>query len=388
MIKTIKVMLIPNNKQKTKLFECAGVARFVYNWTIWYNETCRKFGYPFMNDVDLRRVLTELKHENKKFEWLNDYSNDIIKQAVKDACGAYKNYFNGISGHPKFKSKKKSKKSFYADTAKIKFTSTHVKLEKIEKSRKYSRRRLNWIRLAERDRIPINAKYYNPRITFDGLNWWVSVAVEVEAISEIPTNSGIGIDVGVKDFAVCSDGVVYSNINKNTSIKKVKKKQRRLQRKISKKYIKNKKGGRYCKTKNIVKSEKELLCLRRKSSNIRHNYLHHIISEIVKRKPSFIVVEGLNVSGMMKNKHLARAIQEQCFFWFYDQLEYKCKINNIEFVVADRYYPSSKLCSCCGYVKKDLKLSERMYHCPSCGNTIDRDYQASVNLMRYKELTA
>jgi putative transposase len=157
-----------------------------------------------------------------------------------------------------------------------------------------------------------------------------------------------------------------------------------LQRKIARKYLKNKKGKNYCKTKNVSKAEKQLLKLNHKLTNIRHNYLHQVTSEIIKREPSRVILEDLNVKGMMKNKHLSKAIAEQCFDKFYNILAYKCKMNNIEFVTADRFYPSSKLCCKCGYIKKDLKLSDRVYHCLICGNTIDRDYQASINLKNYK----
>jgi len=161
-----------------------------------------------------------------------------------------------------------------------------------------------------------------------------------------------------------------------------------LQRKVSRKYLKNKKGKEYLKTSNIVKSEKELLKLNHKLTNIRHNYLHQTTREIINRKPRFIVLEDLNVKGMMKNKHLAKAVQEQCFYEFYRQIQYKCNWNNIQFITADRYFPSSKLCSVCGNIKSDLKLSDRVYHC-DCGNVIDRDYQAALNLAEYgKKLIA
>ncbi|MBQ8824881.1 MAG: transposase [Ruminococcus sp.] len=383
MIKTIKVMLCPNNKQKTKLFSCAGTARFIYNWTLWYQQTNYDFGYSFVSDVELRRILTTLKQTNPKFRWLNDYSNNIAKQAVKDACKAYLNFFRGLADYPKFKSRRKSKPSFYADPVKISFTGTHVKLEKLTTSKKKNKQKFNLVKLAEQGKIPVNAKYSNPRITFDGLNWWISVGIQCEESQEKSTNQGIGIDIGIKDLAVCSDKKVYKNINKTAKVRKLKKKKRRLQRRISKKYSKNKKGVCYCKTRNIVKSEKELLRVTHQLTNICHNYLHQTTSEIISRKPKFIVLEDLNVKGMMKNKHLARAVQEQCFYEFYRQMEYKCHWNHIKFITAGRYYPSSKLCSCCGYVKKDLKLSERVYVCPECHNTIDRDFQASVNLMRY-----
>ena len=382
MIKTIKVMLCPNNKQKTKLFACAGLARFAYNWALSYEQKNYELGNKFLSDYDLRKRFTVLKSE-KEYQWLNDYSNNISKQAIKDAVKAYQNFFKGICEYPKFKSRKKSKSSFYVDTSKISFTSTHVKLEKLTTSKKKNKQKFNLVKLSEPDRIPVDTKYFNPRVTFDGLNWWISIGIECEESQEKPINQGIGIDIGIKDLAICSDSNVYPNINKTEKIRKLKKKKRRLQRRVSKKYSKNRKGECYCKTRNIVKSERKLLKISHKLTNIRHGYVHSVTSEIISRKPKFIVVEDLNVKGMMKNKHLAKVVQEQCFNEFYRQIQYKCNWNNIEFITADRYYPSSKLCSCCGYVKKDLKLSERIYICPECHHVIDRDYQASVNLMRY-----
>ena len=387
MIKTIKVKLLPNNKQRTKLSACAGTARFAYNWALDYEQKNHQAGNLFLSHYELRRILTDLKKNHPEFAWLNDYSNNIAKQAVIDACGAYQNFFKGIAGFPKFKSRKKSKPSFYADPVKISFTSTHVKLEKLTTSRKANKQKFNLVRLAEHDRISVNAKYSNPRITFDGLNWWISVGIECEESQEKPENPGIGIDLGIKDLAVCSDGNIYPNINKTAKVRKLKKRKRRLQRRVSKKYSKNKKGEGYCKTRSIVKSERKLLKLNRRLTNIRHSYLHSVTSEIISRKPKRIVLEDLNVKGMMKNRYLSRAVQEQCFYEFYRQVQYKCLWHNIEFITADRYYPSSKMCSQCGNVRKDLKLSDRIYHCSVCGLTIDRDFQASVNLMNYR-LTA
>lgn len=267
---------------------------------------------------------------------------------------------------------------------KIKFTDTHVKVEKFSISKKRNKQKLNWIKLCEKGRIPTDCKYFNPRFTNDGLYWYVSVGVEVEDNTTFPTNEGVGIDLGVKDLAVCSDGNIYKNINKTQKVRKLEKRKRRLQRSISRKYEKNKKRGSYCKTSNIVKREKELLKITKRLTNIRHNHLHQTTSEIVKRKPSFICMEDLNVSGMMKNKHLSKAVQEQKFYEFRKQIEYKSRWNNIPVIVADRFFPSSKLCSCCGNIKKDLKLSDRIYKC-ECGNIIDRDFQASLNLKAYGE---
>ena len=383
MIKTLKIMLIPNNKQKSKLFQSTGVARFAYNWALNREQENYKNGGNFLSDYDLRKEFTKLK-STEEYKWLNDYSNNITKQAIKDACLAYKRFFKGQSAFPKFKSKRKSKPGFYMDTDKIQFTDKAVKFEKITLSRKKNKKKLNWIRLAERNRIPINTKYINPRVTFDGINWWISVGVKYDDNTEIPVNDGIGIDLGIKALAICSDiDKFYKNINKTQKIRKLKKKKRRLQRKISRKYLINKKGDSYCKTSNIIKTEKKLLKLNHRLTNIRHNYLHQITTEIINRKPKFIVLEDLNVKGMMKNKHLSEAIAEQCFYEFYRQIEYKSLWNNIKFIIADRFYASSKICSCCKAVKKDLKLSDRIYKCDNCNTVIDRDKNASINLYNY-----
>ena len=251
-------------------------------------------------------------------------------------------------------------------------------------SRRQNKQKLNWIRLCEKGRIPTNGKYMNPRFTYDGLYWYISVSIETPNNTSDPSNEGIGIDLGLKDLAICSDGNVYKNINKTQRVKKLEKRKRRLQRSISRRYESNKKGERHCKTRNIAKRERERLKVSRRLTNIRHNHIHQITSEIIKRKPSFICIEDLNVSGMMKNKHLSKSLQQQGLYEFRRQIEYKSAWNSIPVIVADRFFPSSKLCSCCGTIKTDLKLSDRIYRC-NCGNIIDRDIQASLNLKRYGE---
>ena len=383
MIKSIKVQLSPNNKQLTKLFEYANCSRFAYNWAIARERENHKQGNKFLSDNELRKEFTQLKKQ-EDYKWLWSVSCNVPKQAIKDACNSYKRFFKGQSNYPKFKNKKHSKQSFYQDNVKIKFTSTHVQVEGFAISKKKNKQKLNWIKLCEKDRIPTNCKYMNPRITYDGLHWWVSVSVEVDDNTDIPTSEGIGIDLGLKDLAVCSDGNIYKNINKTHRVNKIEKRKRRLQRSVSRKYNMNKRGESYKKTSNIIKREKELLKLSRRLTNIRHNHLHQTTSEIIKRKPSFICIEDLNVRGMMKNKHLSKAIQQQSFYEFRRQIEYKSEWSNIPVIVADRFFPSSKLCSCCGEIRKDLKLSDRIYRC-DCGNVIDRDYQASLNLKKYGE---
>lgn len=383
MIKTLKVKLKPNNKQQTKMFQFAGAKRFAYNWALAKEQQNYKNCGKFISDYELRKKFTQLKKQDE-YKWLYSISNDVTKQAIKDACLAYKRFFKGQSAFPKFKSKKHDTPSFYVDNIKIKFTNTHVKLENIAISKKKNKAKLNWIKLTEKDKIPTNCKYVNPHVVYDGLNWFICVGVEYNKNTEIPFNDGIGIDLGIKDLAICSNGITYKNINKTQKIKKLEKSKRRLQRKISKKYLINKKGASYHKTCNIIKSERRLLKINKKLTNIRDNYLHQTTSDIIKRKPSFITIEDLNVNSMMKNKHLSEAVQQQKFYTFHRQLEYKCKWNNIELRIVDRFYASSKICSCCGAIKKDLKLSDRTYICPECGYIIDRDYNASINLKNAK----
>lgn len=377
-------MLIPNNKQRTKLFQYANTARFAYNWALDKEQENYKNGGKFISDSNLRKEFTQLK-KTEEYAWLNKISNNVTKQAIKDACDTYKRFFKGLTKFPRFKSRKHSTPSFYQDNVKIQFTDTHVKVEGFATSKKKNKQKLNWIRLAEHNRIPTeNTKYMNPRFKYDGVNWWVTVGIEYEDCKTYPSSDGIGIDLGIKDLAICSDGNKYQNINKTQRVKKLENRKRKLQRSISRKYEKNKKGGSYCKTRNIIKSEKELLKLNHRLTNIRHSYLHQITSEIVKREPSFICIEDLNVKGIMKNRHLSKAVQQQGFYEFRRQIEYKSRYDNIPVIIADRFFPSSKLCSCCGNIKYDLKLSDRVYKC-ECGNVIDRDYQASLNLKRYGE---
>ena len=377
-------MLLPNDKQKTKLFQYANTARFAYNWALAREQENYKNGDKFISDFDLRKEFTQLK-KTSEYAWLNNISNNVTKQAIKDACEAYRDFFKGHTNFPRFKSKKHSVPKFYQDNVKIQFTDTHVKVEGFATSKKKNEQKLNWIRLAEKGRIPSDCKYMNPRIKYDGLNWWVTVGIEYENPTALPSNDGIGIDLGIKDLAICSDKIKYQNINKTQKVKKLEKRKRRLQRSVSRRYEKNKKGAVYCKTSNIIKSEKKLLKINHRLTNIRQNYLHQTTSEIIKREPSFICIEDLNVKGMMKNKHLSKAVQQQCFGEFRRQIEYKSAWNNIPVIIVDRFFPSSKLCSCCGNIKNDLKLSDRIYKC-ECGNVIDRDYQASLNLKRYGEI--
>lgn len=377
-------MLLPNNKQKSKLFLYANTSRYAYNWAIAREQSNYKDGNKFISDYDLRKEFTQLK-KLEEYSWLNNVSNNVMKQSIKDAYDAYKKFFKHQTDYPKFKSRKFSMLSFYQDNVKIRFTETHVKVEGFASSKKKNKQKLNWIKLAERNRIPINCKYHNPRIKYDGLNWYITVGVDYDDCANKPKNDGVGIDLGIKDLAICSDENIYKNINKFKKIRNLEKKKRRLQRSVSRKIKKSKRKESYRESSNLRKAKRKFLKVNHRLTNIRHNYLHQITSSIVKREPSFICIEDLNVNGMMKNRHLSKAVQQQCFYEFRRQIEYKAAWNNIKVIIADRFYPSSKTCYCCGNVKKDLKLSDRIYKCECCGNVIDRDYQAALNLQRYGE---
>lgn len=369
MILAKKVRLYPNEMQEQKLWKSVGTARFIYNWTLAKQEENYKNGGKFMSDRVLRKELTKLK--KTELNWLNEVSNNVAKQAVKDACDSYKRFFKGLSDKPKFKSRRRSKKSFYNDNCKL----------KVKEGRLVNIEKVGWIKT--NDQLPIGVKYSNPRISYDNKYWYISVGIEQEEMKEELTNVSLGIDLGLKNLAICSDGTIYKNINKTNTVRKNEKRLKRLQRQASKKYEQNKKGKEYVKTKNIIKLEKQIQQVHRRLANIRNNHLHQTTTSIVKTKPYRVVIEDLNVKGMMKNKHLSDSIRKQGFYEFKRQLEYKCKLAGIEFVISDRFYPSSKTCSQCGKVKKDLKLSDRVYRC-DCGLSIDRDLNASINLSRYK----
>ena len=366
MVKTYKVRLEPNNKQHARMMQFAGAARYAYNWAI------RKEKESYESGNELCRLFTKHKAEA---DWLS--------QAVTDVVIAFTSFFKGRANFPKFKSRKRNKPSFCQNGWHIMFNGTHVKLEKISKSQRPNRLKLNWVKLSEKCRIPFVDAYLNPRITFDGLHWYVSVGVEVPVNTTEPTKDGIGIDLGLKELAVCSDGHTYGNINRTDRVKRLEKAKRRKQRQISRKYLMNKEGNNYVKTKNIEKAELRLLKKNHKLTNIRKDYIHKVTTDIVKREPSFIVLEDLNISGMLKNKHLSKYVQQQNFYKFRELLTYKAERAGIKLIIADRFYPSSKACSHCGTIKADLKLSDRVFKCNNCSLVIDRDLNASLNLYHY-----
>ena len=367
-----KVRMIPTKEQEKQLWRSTGTARWVYNWTLARQQENYKQGNKFLTDHDLRKEITRLKKMDE-FTWLSHVSNNVAKQAVKDACGAYKKFFSGLAKFPRFKSKKTSKLSFYNDNVKLKVKSNLVLIEKV-----------GWVKTAEQ--IPKETAYINPRVSFDGKYWYLAVGMEQTFPKEKLTDEVIGIDLGIKDLAVCSNGAIFKNINKTKVVKKVEKRLQRLQRSVSRKYEMNKEGSRFVKTSNIIKIEKQIRLLQRRLTNIRTNHIHQTTNAIAKTKPCKVVMEDLNISGMMKNRHLSKAIQQQKLFECIRQMKYKCKKYGIEFMQVDRFYPSSKRCSSCERIKQHLKLSDRTYAC-ECGLKMDRDLNAALNLAKAGTLT-
>ncbi|QOS97545.1 transposase [Brevibacterium sp. JNUCC-42] len=367
MILAKKTRLKPTPEQEKQLWKSVGTARWAYNWTVARQEENYRNGGKFLVDGDLRKEITQIKQLGE-YSWLYEVSNNVTKQAVKDACEAYKKFFKKLADKPRFKSRKHSKPSFYNDTDKLKVKHNLVLIEKV-----------GWVQTTEQ--LPTEVKYSNPRISFDGKYWYLGVGIEQKVEKSTLTDEVIGIDIGVKDLAICSNGMTFKNINKTKASKKAEKRLRRLQRKVSRKYEMNKEGSRFVKTCNIVKVEKSIRLLHRRLTNIRTNHIHQATNAIVKTKPSTVVMETLNIKGMMKNRHLSKAIAQQKLYEFKRQLQYKCEKYGIHFMEADKWYPSSKTCSNCGQIKKDLKLSDREFKC-DCGLEIDRDLNAAINLAK------
>ena len=371
MKKSLKIRLLPTEQQELLMLKSIGCSRFAYNWALNRCNELYEQGIKY-NMSNIRKEFTQLKKQ-EEFKWLNEVSNTTMVEAMRNLDKAFKKFFKTKKGYPKFKSKRKSKQSFYVRYDNLYFKKGICNIEKVGK-----------IKFKTNYNIP-NCKYSNPYCSYDGKYWYLSFGVEVEeSQTTLNKDLSIGIDLGIKDLAIvnCLDKPIR-NINKTKRVKVLKKRLRRLQRQVSRKYEANRCGNKFVKTNNIIKLEDQIKLLHRKLSNIRNNHIHQATSKIIKLNPYRIIMEDLNIVGMMKNKHLSKAIAEQGFYEFIRQIKYKCEFNGIEFIQVDRWYPSSKTCSCCGNVKQDLKLKDREYVCDKCGLVIDRDKNASINLGNY-----
>ena len=373
MKKGFTVRLYPMQEQDVLMRKHIGSQRYIYNWGLAKNKELYELDKKKYSTTELGKLLTQYKKE-EEVSWLNEVSNATLKEALRNLEKAYGTFFKG-GGFPKFKSKRHSKSTFYSRYEKLKFYKNRtVNLEKIGKVRFKSSYDIDFTKIT---------KFSNPTVTWNDRCWVLNFTIEIEPNINKLEDKVLAIDLGIKQLAIVNiDGLDVPNINKAKVVKDLNKKLKRLQRQCSKKYIINKKGGSYQKTKNIANLELKIKKLHRKLKNIRLNHTHQATSKLVKTNARMVVMEDLNVSGMMKNRHLAKAIAQQGFYKFIEQMKYKCAFNGIEFIQVPRFYPSSKMCSSCGNIKKDLKLSDRLYNC-SCGFTCDRDKNASYNLANY-----
>ena len=368
-----EILLTP--QQQNKFFQTRGTCRFVYNMFLAQNQEWYKQGKKYMSAKDFSVWLNnEYIPDNPDKAWIKDTYSKAVKQSLENAHTAYTRFFKGKAKFPKFKKKGKNEPKMYF----VRNNKTDCVCER----HRIKIPSLGWVQLKEKGYIPTTKDGY---IVSSGTIAYIAGKFYVSALAEVldkqesnNVNEGIGIDLGIKNLAIVSDGSTYKNINKSVRVKKLEKKLKREQRKLSRKY-ENKKKGETTQGKNILKQIEMVRKVHHKLTNIRDNYIKTTVNEIVKTKPSYVTIEDLNVRGMMKNKHLAKAVQQQKFYQFRQLLTQKCKENGIELRIVDRWFPSSKICNCCGQIKKDLKLSDRIYKC-DCGYTEDRDYNASLNL--------
>lgn len=374
LLKSFKTEINPTAEQKIRINKTIGTCRYIYNFYIDYNKALHDKGEKFMTGKSFSVWLNnEYIPDNPDKAWIKEVSSKAIKKSIEDGCTAFTRFFKHQSAFPNFKKKGKS-------DAKMYFVKNNPNDCKCERHR-LNIPTLGWVRIKEKGYIPTTKdgwKIKSGTVSIKAGRYYVSVLVEVPDI-KIANNSndGIGIDLGLKDLAIVSNGQTYKNINKSARLRKLEKQLRREQRGLSRKYENLKEGESTYR--NIQKQKIKVQKLYHKINNIRTDYINKTIAEIVKTKPSYITIEDLNVSGMMRNRHLSKAVAAQKFYEFRNKLKVKCDDNGIELRIVDRWYPSSKLCHCCGSIKKDLKLSDRIYKC-SCGYVEDRDFNASLNL--------
>ena len=375
MLKSFKTEINPTEEQKARIRKTIGTCRYVYNFYLGHNKALHDNGEKFMTGKSFSLWLNnEYIPDNPDKTWIREVYSKAVKKSIEDGCAAFTRFFKHQSDFPKFKKKDKSDVKMY-------FVRNNPKDCQCERHR-LKIPTLGWVRIKEKGYIPTTKDGYMIRsgtVSVKAGRFYVSVLVEIPDVNiNNNLNEGIGIDLGLKDFAIISNGKTYRNINKSAGLKKLEKQLIREQRSLSRKY-ENLKKGESTQRANIQKQKLKVQKLHHKMDNIRTDYINKTIAEIVKTKPSYITIEDLNVKGMMKNRCLSKAVASQKFYEFRTRLKAKCDENGIELRVADRFYPSSKTCHHCGSVKKNLKLSDRIYRC-ECGYVADRDFNAALNL--------
>lgn len=375
LLKSFKTEINPTEEQKVKIRKTIGTCRYIYNFYLAYNKELHDNGEKFMSGKSFSVWLNnEYLPKNPDKLWIKEVSSKSVKRSIENGCVAFTRFFKHQSAFPNFKKKGKSDVKMY-------FVKNNPKDCRCERHR-MNIPSLGWVRMKEKGYVPTTKDGYvmkSGHVSIKADRYYVSVLIEIPNNKTADnSNEGIGIDLGLKDFAIVSNGKTYKNINKSAKLKKLEKQLIREQRSLSRKY-ENLKKGESTQRANIQKQKLKVQKLHHKLDNIRTDYINKTIAEMVKTKPSYITIEDLNVSGMMKNKHLSKAVASQKFYEFRTKLQAKCKENGIELRVVDRWYPSSKTCHCCGAIRKDLKLSDRIFQC-DCGYIEDRDFNAALNL--------
>ena len=375
LLKSFKTEINPTEEQKVKIRKTIGTCRFIYNFYLAHNKELYDKGEKFMSSNKFRIWLNnEYLPNHPEYSWIKEAYSKAVTQAVNNGQTAFTRFFNHESNFPNFKKKGRSDVKMY-------FVKNNPKDCCCERHR-IKIPSLGWVRIKEKGYIPTTKDGYvikSGHVSIKADRYYVSVLVEIpDNKMANNSNEGIGIDLGLKDLAIISNGKTYKNINKSAKLKKLEKQLIRGQRSLSRKY-ENSKKGESTQRANIQKQKIKVQKLYQKIDNIRTDYINKTIAEIVKTKPSFITIEDLNVKGMMKNRHLSKAVASQKFYEFRIKLQAKCNENGIELRVADRWYPSSKTCHCCKNIKKDLRLSDRIFKC-DCGYIEDRDFNAALNL--------
>jgi len=376
LLKSFKTEINPTAEQKRIINKTIGTCRYVYNFYLAHNKELHDHGEKFMSGKSFSVWLNnEYIPNNPDKVWIKEVYAKAVKKSIEDGCTAFTKFFKHQSGFPKFKKKGKSDVKMY-------FVKNDAKTVIGCERHRIKIPTLGWVKTKEKGYIPTTKDGWiikSGTVSIKAGRYYVSVLVEVpDAKIANNSNEGIGIDLGLKDLAILSNGKTYKNINKSAKLRKLEKQLRREQRCLSRKYENLKKGESTQKA-NIQKQRLKVQKIHHRIDNIRTDYINKTIAEIVKAKPSYITIEDLNVSGMMKNKHLSKAVASQKFYEFRNKLKVKCGDNSIELRMVDRWYPSSKLCHCCGTIKKDLKFSDRIYKC-DCGYIEDRDCNAALNL--------
>ena len=375
LLKSFKTEINPTEEQKARIRRTIGICRYVYNFYLGHNKALHDNGEKFMTGKSFSLWLNnEYIPDNPDKTWIREVYSKAVKKFIEDGCTAFTRFFKHQSDFPKFKKKGKSDVKMY-------FVRNNPKDCQCERHR-LKIPTLGWVRIKEKGYIPTTKDGYMIRsgtVSVKAGRFYVSVLVEIPDVNiDNNSNEGIGIDLGLKDLAIVSNGKTYRNINKSAGLKKLEKQLIREQRSLSRKY-ENLKKGESTQRANIQKQKLKVQKLHHKMDNIRTDHINKTIAEIVKTKPSYITIEDLNVKGMMKNRCLSKAVASQKFYEFRTRLKAKCDENGIELRVADRFYPSSKTCHHCGSVRKNLKLSDRIYRC-ECGYVADRDLNAALNL--------